>query len=60
VRCNGKPYVTPNDPSQSFLWDLVSKDDPGCGAERMPQGLPHLSAAQLDIVKRWIEDGALR
>jgi hypothetical protein len=60
VRCNGKPYVAPSDLTGSYLWDLVSKDNPGCGAQRMPAGLPRLSAEQLLLVQQWIESGAQR
>jgi cytochrome c5 len=56
-KCDGKPYVTPGDPSKSFLVDLVSKANPGCGKMRMPQGAP-LSAANQKLISDWIASGA--
>jgi hypothetical protein len=57
VVCNGKPYVTKGDPDQSFLYDVVSKDDPGCKIRRMPIG-GKLPAAQLKLIRDWIKAGA--
>lgn len=57
-KCNGKPYVTPGDPSQSFLWDVLTKQDPGCGVEKMPQGFDTITKDQLELVRTWIEQGA--
>jgi len=56
--CDGKPYVTKGEPDSSFLYDLVSKDDPGCGHSRMPQFAPELDEEQLAQVREWIEKGA--
>lgn len=55
--CNGKPYVTPGDPAKSFLIDVISKDDPGCDAMRMPMG-QEMSAAEIKKVSDWIQGGA--
>jgi len=55
--CNGKPYVTPGDPAKSFLMDVISKDDPGCNAMRMPMG-PAMTAAEIKKVSDWIQGGA--
>jgi hypothetical protein len=55
--CNGKPYVTPGDPTKSFLIDVLSKDDPGCDSMRMPQG-QEMSAAEIQKVSDWIKGGA--
>lgn len=62
-----KKYVVPGDPAQSLLY-LVLGSDPSMGGactsgsnvplERMPKGLPALSAAEIEIVRRWIEEGA--
>lgn len=57
--CNGKPYVTPGDPAKSFLIDVISKDDPGCDAMRMPMG-QDMSAAEIKKVTDWIQGGAKR
>jgi len=56
--CDGKPYVTKGDSSASYLYDLVSKDDPGCHA-RMPLG-GELSEEEMQLIKDWIDEGALR
>lgn len=55
--CNGKPYVTPGDPAKSFLIDVISKDDPGCDAMRMPMG-QDMTAAEIKKVSDWIQGGA--
>ena len=56
--CDGKPFVTKGDPEQSYLYDLVSKDDPGCGQLRMPLAGPPLSESELAQVAAWITAGA--
>jgi hypothetical protein len=56
--CNGKPYVTKGDPEQSYLYDLIAKDEPGCGRDRMPQGMPPLSEPEIAQVAAWITAGA--
>jgi hypothetical protein len=61
------PYVTAGDPSKSFLMHKMDGDQatlssqcapPGC-QETMPQGSEPLPAAQRNIVRRWIAQGAL-
>lgn len=49
--CKGAPRVVPGSPDDSCLWQLV---DQGL----MPPGNP-LPQPQKDLVRRWIEDGAL-
>jgi hypothetical protein len=57
--CNGKPYVKPNDPDNSFLLDVVTKDDPGCGVGRMPQApFDPLTESQVQQIRDWISAGA--
>ena len=56
--CGGKPYVTPGDPDNSFLLDILTKDIPSCKHERMPLNGPYLSAADLKKVSDWIAAGA--
>ena len=60
MKCNNKPYVTPGDPTKSWLYDVVALDNPGCGTERMPQNLAKLTASQLKLVSDWIAQGAKR
>ena len=55
--CDGKPYVTRGNPDESFLYDVLAKDDPGCGVPRMPLG-GELSADQIQQVYDWIAAGA--
>jgi len=57
-QCNGKPYVMAGDPAQSFLYEIVSEEDPSC-SQRMPQG-GILSRSQIELIRRWIAGGALR
>ena len=61
------PYVTAGEPTKSFLMHKMDGDQatlssqcapPGC-QESMPQGNDPLPAAQRDIVRRWIAQGAL-
>ncbi|MET0341302.1 MAG: hypothetical protein ABW252_09875 [Polyangiales bacterium] len=59
VVCNGKPLVTKGNPEQSFLYDVLSKDTPGCNVRRMPIGAK-LPADQLRLVRDWIAAGAPR
>lgn len=48
--------VAPFDPDASKLWRRITDDNPH---RRMPFGLSPLNQRQLDIIKNWIEDGAL-
>ena len=49
--------VTPNDAENSYL---IHKLDgrPGIVGERMPEDAPFLTAAQIDVIKQWINAGA--
>jgi len=60
------PYVTPSDPSRSFLYRKLEGDMCGlsecsgssaCG-QTMPRGGDKLDAASLEIVRSWIAQGA--
>lgn len=61
VKCdaNNKPYITKGRPDQSFLYELVSTDDPACSL-RMPADGTKLSTAQIKLISDWITGGALR
>lgn len=50
--------VVPGDSSQSLMWMKVSMDDPPVGA-RMPFQLPPLDDARIELIRRWIDEGAL-
>lgn len=50
--------VVPGDAENSFLFQKVSSDTPLIGV-RMPQFQLPLSAAQIDMIHRWIDEGAL-
>jgi len=49
--------VAPGNPDQSYLyWKIPGR--PGITGDRMPQGLPSLSSAQIDLIRSWIRRGA--
>ena len=48
--------VTPNDPASSYLYRKIT--GAGITGDRMPQGLPPLSDAQISLVRNWIRRGA--
>ena len=50
--------VEPNDPGASYLW-LKVIDDPSIQGGRMPPSGSPLSQDQLDLLRGWIEAGAL-
>src|SRR5881628_3026803 len=52
---SGEKAIVPGHPNQSRLIKLVSSNDE---EERMPSKGKPLSAAQIDLLKRWIEGGA--
>jgi hypothetical protein len=62
------PYITPGDPTQSYLMHKVDGtlsgfsapcgQESGCGIQ-MPKGEAPLSTAQRDVIRAWIEQGAL-
>jgi hypothetical protein len=49
--------VIAGDPDQSYVLEKLTKAKPEAGAQ-MPPGAP-LTGEQIDIVRRWIEAGAL-
>lgn len=57
VRAQIPNRVTPNNPSQSFLWRKITEADPPGFGSRMPLG-GILSPCEIDAVRSWIENGA--
>jgi cytochrome c553 len=57
--CGGKPFVTPGDPDNSYLLDLLKGPNPACSHDRMPAGgLDPLSERAMKEVEAWITSGA--
>jgi hypothetical protein len=57
--CAGKPFVTPGDPDNSYLLDLLKAPNPACKHDRMPAGgLDPLSDRAIAEVTAWIAAGA--
>lgn len=54
--CAGRSVVVPGDPEQSLLYLKVAGQPP-CG-NRMPLGGSALSAAQVEMIRSWIDGGA--
>jgi hypothetical protein len=52
-----EPVVVPGDPAASALYEKIATPEPRFG-ERMPLDLPPLRPAQIDLVRRWIAEGA--
>lgn len=48
--------ITPNDPAGSYLYRKIT--GAGITGDRMPQGRPALSDAQIRLVRDWIRRGA--
>ena len=48
--------VAPNDPTNSYLYRKIT--GAGITGDRMPQGAPPLSDAQIQLVRNWIRRGA--
>lgn len=51
--------VEPGDPDNSYLIIKLEGIDPRLVGDRMPQGGPFLSQAEIDVIRRWILDGAV-
>jgi hypothetical protein len=52
--------VEPGDLEASYLWlKLQHRASEGKGMPRTPTGVKKLRAAELDLYRRWIEEGAL-
>lgn len=54
----GAILVVPGDPASSYLYQKL-EGAPGIVGRRMPyNGPPYLTDGQIDVVERWIEEGA--
>ena len=49
--------VKPGDPDNSYIYLKVT-GSPRINGEQMPRGRTALSAEQIDLIRRWIEQGA--
>lgn len=59
-QCSTMLMVTANDAANSYLYEKISGNFPTkCKSDPMPQGNGPLPTAQSDIVKAWINAGAL-
>lgn len=52
---SGKPPIVPGDPDESLLVKRVEATDP---SERMPLDHPALAPEQIDLLRKWIAEGA--
>ena len=52
---SGLPAIVPGKTDESYLIDKITPQD---GKAEMPQDKPPLSAAELDLISRWIAQGA--
>ena len=50
--------VTPGDADQSYL--VQKLEGTAASGTRMPQGGPFLDQASMDVIRQWIDGGALR
>ncbi len=50
-----QPAIVPGKPGESFLIDQITPDG---GQAEMPQGKPPLSTAEIELIGRWIAQGA--
>lgn len=55
---SGQPLVDPGAPASSYLYLKVIDDDSINGGS-MPSGGPRLGSAQIELLRSWIERGAL-
>ena len=57
IRDTNRPFVVPGDPEQSYFFEKIASNTPPIGA-RMPLGRV-LADADIELVRRWIAEGAL-
>jgi hypothetical protein len=51
--------VKPGDSANSYLFEKISQDNPRVPT-RMPQGRPNLSDPEIELIRRWIDGGAVK
>jgi len=58
---SGSPAIVPGKPADSNLLSQITPSDSGKGRGKaeMPKGKDALSAAQIDLIRRWIAEGAV-
>ncbi len=52
---SGTPAIVPGKPDDSYLLAQITPDK---GEAEMPKGKPPLSASEIALIRRWIEEGA--
>ncbi|HWE62800.1 MAG TPA: cytochrome c oxidase subunit II [Chloroflexota bacterium] len=52
------PIITPGNHANSILYKIISPTGPWPGGNRMPLGGPYLSAAEIQTIATWIDQGA--
>ena len=52
---SGSAAVVPGDPDSSYLIELITPTD---GQAEMPSGKPPLDTTSIDLIRRWIQQGA--
>ncbi|MCQ7029672.1 hypothetical protein MRO55_24525, partial [Escherichia coli] len=50
------PSIVPGKPSESYLIEQITPVD---GEAAMPQGKKPLSDGEIELIKRWVEQGAI-
>jgi cytochrome c553 len=56
--CGGKSFVSPGEPEESYLLDLLKAPNPDCKHDRMPKGGDPMSDRAIKEVSDWIAAGA--
>jgi uncharacterized membrane protein len=55
-KASGLMRVQPGDPEHSLIYTKLTK--PICGKQMPPAAFPQATAAQVEIIRKWIADGA--
>ncbi len=53
---SGSKAIVPGEPGESHLIELITPDKDG--KAEMPEGKPALNVVEIDLIKRWITEGA--